>query len=58
MYVNLNGYDTRNAENMDLYLPRCSREIYKKEFSLQRQFPLESVTVMLEGIYIDNRFQT
>ena len=58
MYVNLNGYYTRNAENMDLYLPRCSREIYKKEFSLQRQFPLESVTVILEGIYIDNRFQT
>ena len=44
MYVDLNGYDTRSAENMDLYLPRCSREIYKKSFlykdsSLWNQLP-------------------
>ena len=29
MYVAINGYDTRSA---DLYLPRCSREIYKRSF--------------------------
>ena len=32
MYIDINGYDSRNAENMDLYLPRCSREIYKRSF--------------------------
>ena len=32
MYIDINGYDTRSAENMDLYLPRCSREIYKRSF--------------------------
>ena len=32
MYVDINGYDTRSAENMDLYLPCCSREIYKRSF--------------------------
>ena len=58
MYVDINGYDTRSAENMDLYLPRCSREIYKRSFVYKGKFPLESVTVMLEGIYIDNWFQT
>ena len=54
MYVDINGYDTRSAENMDLYLWRCSREIYKRRFSVQMQFTLESATVMLEWIYIDN----
>ena len=28
MYVDINGYDTSSAENMDLYLPHCSTEIY------------------------------
>ena len=28
MYIDINGYDTRSAENMELYLPGCSREIY------------------------------
>ena len=32
MYVNINGYDKRNAENMDLYLPRCTKETYKRSF--------------------------
>ena len=36
MYVDINGYDTRSAENMDLYLPRCSREIYKRSFLYKR----------------------
>ena len=58
MYIDISGYDTRSAENMDLYLPRCSRESYKKKFPIQRQFPLESITAMLEGIYIDCWFQT
>ena len=33
MYVDINGYDTRRAENMDLYLPRCSRKFIKDVFS-------------------------
>ena len=32
MYVDINGYDTRSVENMDRYLPRCSRGIYKGSF--------------------------
>ena len=32
MYVDINGYDTRSADNMDLYLPRCSKEINKGNF--------------------------
>ena len=32
MYIVINGYDTRNAENMYLYLSRCLREIYKRSF--------------------------
>ena len=32
MCVDINGYDIRSADNMDLYLPRCSREIYQKSF--------------------------
>ena len=32
MYIDINGYDTRSAENMDLYLPRCSKEFYKRSF--------------------------
>ena len=32
IYIDINGYDTRSAENMDLYLPRCSREIHNRSF--------------------------
>ena len=32
VYVDIHGYDTRSAENMDLYIPRCTREIYKRSF--------------------------
>ena len=44
MSIDINGYDTRSAENMDLYLPLCSREIYKRSFlykgsSLWSQLP-------------------
>ena len=28
----LHGYDTRNAENIDLYIPRCAEEIYRSFF--------------------------
>ena len=38
MYVDINGYDTRSAENMDLYLQRCSREIYEAVFTT-KAFP-------------------
>ena len=31
MHVDRHGYDTRNAENMDLYIARCTKEIYKKK---------------------------
>ena len=33
MHVDINGHDTRSAENMDLYIPRCTKEIYKRSFS-------------------------
>ena len=54
MYVDMNEYDTRSAENKDLYLPRCSREIYKRSFlykgsSLWNQLPSclkESISII------------
>ena len=33
MHVDIHGYDTRSAENMDLYIPRCTKEIYRRSFS-------------------------
>ena len=30
MHVDIQGYDTRSAENMDLYITRCTKEIYKR----------------------------
>ena len=33
MHVDIHGYDTRSAENMDLYIPRCTKEIFKRSFS-------------------------
>ena len=32
MHVDIHGYDTRSAENMDLCIPRCVKEIYKRNF--------------------------
>ena len=32
MHVDIHGYDTRSAENMDLYIPRYAKEIYKSGF--------------------------
>ena len=32
IHVDIHGYDTRSAENMDLYTPRCAKEIYKRSF--------------------------
>ena len=32
MHVDIHWYDTRSAENMDLYIPRCAKEIYKRSF--------------------------
>ena len=29
MHVDIHGYDTRRAENMDLYIIRCFKEIYR-----------------------------
>ena len=44
MFVDINVYDTRSTENMDLYLLRCSREIHIRSFlykgsSLWNQLP-------------------
>ena len=33
MYVDIYGYDTRSGENMDLYMPRVIKDIYKRSFS-------------------------
>ena len=38
MYVNINGYDKRNAENMDLYFLRCTKETYKRSFLYKGSF--------------------
>ena len=54
MYIDINGYDTSSAENMDLYLPCCSGEIYKRSFlykgsSLWNQLPSclkESISII------------
>ena len=35
MHVDIHGYDTRSAENMDLYIPRCAKEIYKIFFCIR-----------------------
>ena len=32
MHVDIHGYDTRSAENMDLYIPRCANENFKRKF--------------------------
>ena len=32
MHVDIHGYDTRSAENMDLFIARCTMEIYKRSF--------------------------
>ena len=54
MYIDINGYDTRSAENMDLYSSRRSREIHKGSFlykgsSLSNQVPSwlkESISII------------
>ena len=54
MYIDINGYDARSAENMELYLPLCSRETYKRSFlykdsSLWNQLPSclkESISIV------------
>ena len=30
IHVDIHGYDTGSAENMDLYIPRCTKGIYKR----------------------------
>ena len=32
VHVDIQRYDTRSAENMDLYMPRCTQEIHKRSF--------------------------
>ena len=32
MYVDIHGYDTRSGENMDSYMPRVIKDIYKRSF--------------------------
>ena len=35
MYVDKHGYDARSAENVDLYIPRCSKEFCKRSVCLR-----------------------
>ena len=30
VYLDIHGYDTRSGDNMDLYMPRVFKDIYKK----------------------------
>ena len=32
MVVDIHGYDTRSSDNMDLYVPRCTKELCKRSF--------------------------
>ena len=32
MNFDINGYDTRGANNMNVYLPRVNKEVYKQSF--------------------------
>ena len=32
MVVDIHGYNTRSSENMDLYVPRCTKELCKRNF--------------------------
>ena len=32
MHVDIHGYDARSAENMESYIPRCTKETYKRSF--------------------------
>ena len=32
MVVDIHGYDTRSSENMNLYVPRCTKELCKRSF--------------------------
>ena len=32
MVVDIHSYDTRSSENMDLYVPRCTKELSKRSF--------------------------
>ena len=36
MHVDKHGNDTRSAENMDLYISRCTKEIYKTKVFLHK----------------------
>ena len=45
MHFDIHGYDTRSGDNMNLYLPHCSKEIYKRSFlykgsSLWNELPI------------------
>ena len=57
IHVDIHMYDTRSAENMDLYMPRCTKEIYKircflyKGSSLWNKLPL-----WVKKIYLFKRF--
>ena len=61
MHVDMHGYDTRSAENMDLYLPLCSKEIYRRSFlykgsSLWNNLPQEvKESVSLDGFKYNYR---
>ena len=32
MVIDIHGYDARSSENMDLYVPRCTKELCKHSF--------------------------
>ena len=33
MFVDVHGYNTRSSENMNLYVAKCTKEIYKRRFA-------------------------
>ena len=60
MHVNIHGYNTRSVENMDLCIPRFSKEIYIRSFlykggSLWNKLPPWSSWVELSWILPDLR---
>ena len=58
MYVDINGYDTKSAQNIEYIFNTLLKGNILKSFLYKGSSLWKSVTVILEGIYINNWFQT
>ena len=37
MIVDVHGYNTRSSENMNLFVPKCTKEICKRSFAFKER---------------------